>query len=49
MSAHGVFSYITYQPADWFWLFQGMESAIFAILALALLALTVWWVRRRLA
>jgi hypothetical protein len=49
MSAHGVFSYILYQPADRFWLFQGIESAIFVVLALGLLALTVWWVRRRLA
>jgi hypothetical protein len=38
-----------YQPADRFWLFQGIESAIFLGLAVALLALSVWWVRRRLA
>ena len=46
MSAHGVVSYALYQPADRFWLFQGLESAIFVLLALALLVLTVWWVRR---
>jgi hypothetical protein len=38
-----------YQPADRFWLFQGIESAIFLGLAVALLALAIYWVRRRLA
>ena len=47
--AHGWLGYIVYQPADRFWLFQGIESAIFLGLAVALLALTIWWVRRRLA
>jgi hypothetical protein len=49
LSAHGVLNYGMYQPADRFWLFQGIESAIFVALAAALLALTVWWMRRRLA
>jgi len=47
--AHGWLEYVTYQPADRFWLFQGIETAIFVSLALALVALTIWWVRRRLA
>jgi hypothetical protein len=38
-----------YQPAGRFWLFQGIESGIFVLLALALLVLAVWWVRSRLA
>jgi hypothetical protein len=38
-----------YQPADRFWLFQGIESTIFVVLALALLALAIWWVRARIA
>lgn len=48
MKAHGWSLYTIYQPADRFWLFQGIESAIFFGLAVALLALTIWWVRRRL-
>lgn len=47
--AHGWLGYIVYQPADRFWLFQGIESAIFFGLAAGLLAFTIWWVRRRLA
>jgi hypothetical protein len=38
-----------YQPAGRFWLFQGIESAIFIVLTLALLALAIWWVRVRLS
>jgi hypothetical protein len=37
-----------YQPAGRFWLFQGIESAIFLGLAAILLALAVWWVMTRL-
>lgn len=48
MKAHGWSLYTIYQPADRFWLFQGIESAIFLGLAAALVALTIWWVRRRL-
>lgn len=45
---HGWLDSIAYQPADRFWLFQGIETAIFVAAAAALLALAVWWVRRRL-
>jgi hypothetical protein len=38
-----------YQPADRFWLFQGIESAIFLTLALALLGLALWWVTSRIS
>lgn len=48
LQAHGVVSSIVYQPADRFWIFQGFESAIFLGLAVALLAVTVWWVLRRI-
>lgn len=47
--AHGWLGYIVYQPADRFWLFQGIESAIFLGVATALAALTIWWVRTRLS
>jgi hypothetical protein len=43
----GVFQHDLYQSADRFWLFQSIEAAIFLALAAALIALTIWWVRRR--
>jgi hypothetical protein len=45
---HGILNAIVYQPAHRFWLFQGIETGIFLFLALALFALTAWWVRRRI-
>ena len=47
--AHGWLSTMIWQPASRYWLFQGIESAIFVALAAALLALAFWWVRRRIA
>lgn len=47
--AHGWLYQVTWQPESRFWLFQGIESAIFLALALLLVALTVWWVTTRLA
>lgn len=38
-----------YQPADRYWLFQGIESAIFLAVTVALLGLTVWWLQRRVS
>lgn len=49
MQAHGFLFYANYQPADRFWTFQGIETAIFAALATALLALTIWHVRRHIS
>jgi ABC-2 family transporter protein len=46
--AHGFLNTDVLQPASRFWLFQGIEAALFGGLAIALLALAVWWVRRRL-
>jgi hypothetical protein len=40
---------VTYQPASRFWAFQGIETAIFFVLALLLAGLCFWWVRRRLS
>ncbi|HEX8036827.1 MAG TPA: hypothetical protein VF510_23415 [Ktedonobacterales bacterium] len=48
LQAHGWSAYTIYQPADRFWMFQGIESVIFFGLTAALVALTIWWVRRRL-
>jgi hypothetical protein len=38
-----------YQPADRYWAFQWLETAIFVGLALALVGLAYWWLRRRLS
>ena len=46
--AHGWTEFLTYQPADRYWLFQGLEVGVFLLLTLALVALTIWIVRRRL-
>jgi hypothetical protein len=46
--AHGWTEFLTYQPADRYWLFQGIEAGLFVLLAAALIALTIWVVRRRL-
>ena len=44
---HGIKVLQTYQPADRFPLFQGIETAIFVLAATALLALATWLVMRR--
>ena len=44
---HGIKVLQTYQPAERFPLFQGIETAIFVLAALALLGFAVWLVRRR--
>jgi hypothetical protein len=46
---HGVVYTLVYHPASRFWTFQAIETALFLGLAAALLALTVWWVVRRIA
>ncbi|HWE67589.1 MAG TPA: hypothetical protein VG298_13200 [Acidimicrobiales bacterium] len=40
---------VTYQPASHFWPLQGIETALFLILALLLTGLCIWWVRHRLS
>jgi hypothetical protein len=35
------------QPASRFWLFQGIETALFGGSALALILFAPWWVHRR--
>jgi hypothetical protein len=49
LTQHDIVNVTTYQPGNRFWLFQGIETVIFLGLAVGLLALTVWWVRRRVA
>jgi hypothetical protein len=46
MQAHGWRGFATYQPASRYWPFQGIETAIFVLLASALIAVTFVIVRR---
>lgn len=46
MRAHGVVVLQLYQPEGRFWLFQSTEAALFLILAVALIGLAVWAIRR---
>jgi len=48
LRAHHVFNIAVYQPASRFWLFQGIETAMFAGLAITLLLASVWWLRHRI-
>jgi hypothetical protein len=45
----GVRDLLAYQPASRYWTFQWYELAIFIVLALLLVRICFWWVRRRLA
>ena len=47
LTANGVTMHQLYQPAERFWLFQSIEAIIFTTLALALVLIAVWLVRRR--
>jgi hypothetical protein len=40
---------ITYQPASRYWAMQGLETAIFVVVAILLAGLCFWWVRHRLS
>lgn len=46
---HGLYNLAVFQPASRFWLFQGIETAIFGGLTAALLAFAVVWVYRRVS
>ena len=45
----GVRDLVAYQPAGRYWTFQSGELGIFIVLALLLVGICFWWVRRRLA
>ena len=47
LTARGYHGFITYQPADRYWAFQGIETGIFVLLAAALIAVTAIVVLRR--
>lgn len=42
LASHGFSQVVTYQPAGRFWAFQGIEGAIFLVLAAALVGITFW-------
>jgi hypothetical protein len=46
---HGYLYSVLYQAGDRFWVFQGIEAAIFLGLAILLMAFSLWWIRRRVA
>jgi len=49
LSQLGVRFVDTYQPGSRYWLFQGIESAIFLLLAAGLIVLAMWLIRRRIS
>jgi hypothetical protein len=47
LRAHGYHAFAAYQPASRYWLFQGIETGIFVLLAAALIAAAMIMVHRR--
>jgi hypothetical protein len=47
VAAHGYRGTLSYQPADRFWAFQGIETGIFLVLAAVLVGVTFWVLGRR--
>ena len=47
MQSAGFRQFVTYQPADRYWIFQGIEAGIFVALAAVLLAVTFYVIRHR--
>jgi hypothetical protein len=49
LAREGYRQHVTFHPASRYWTLQAVETAIFAALALALLACGSWWLRRRMS
>jgi ABC-2 family transporter protein len=49
LSRLGVHVVDKYQPGSRYWLFQSIELTLFIALAAGLIALAMWWVRRRIS
>jgi hypothetical protein len=48
LARHGAaYNHVVYQPASRFWLFQGIETAIFGGAGIALILFAAWWVHER--
>jgi hypothetical protein len=45
---NGYMNVLLYHPADRFWTFQGIETALFLGVSAILLGITAWWVLRRI-
>jgi hypothetical protein len=45
----GAFMHAVYQPASHFWALQGIETALFAGVGVALIAFAAWWAHERIA
>jgi hypothetical protein len=48
IAQNGIHVAATFQPYDRYWLFQGVESALFILLAAVLVGFSLWWIRRRM-
>ncbi len=44
-----LYNHAVYHPASRFWLFQGIETALFAGVGVALIAFAAWWIHERTA
>jgi hypothetical protein len=44
-----LYHHAIYQPASRFWLFQGIETALFGGVAIALIAFAAWWIHERVS
>jgi hypothetical protein len=49
LQSHDILFTYVYQPANRFWIFQGIETAIFLGMAAVLLGFTFYWITRRIA
>jgi hypothetical protein len=47
-TGRGAYNLEIFQPASRYWLFQGIETLLFAGMAVVLLIGAIWWIRRRL-
>jgi hypothetical protein len=45
----GAYNLQVFHPGDRYWVFQGIETALFVALAVLLLLAAVRWVRRRIS
>ena len=43
------YNHAVYQPASRFWLFQGIETALFGGAAVVLILFAAWWVHERVS
>jgi hypothetical protein len=50
LARHGAgYNHAVYQPASRFWVFQGMETALFGGAAVVLILFAAWWVHERVS